>query len=184
LRVDRQIRLHTRAVLQRRVVQREYLFALAPIEARARLLAQTPLRNQRVPEGRHLQRLDVGVVGQPLFLVADDVVGDIESHKVGQAEHAAARATDQRAQQEVSLFRRYAVPNRACQRLHHRVDADARGDKARAVFRQHDALAQQPLGEGREAHGEVGVGVFGGDEFQQAHDARGIEKVRAQKLLA
>jgi hypothetical protein len=68
-------------------------------------------------------------------------------------------------------------------REHHR-DADAVGDEVGRVVGEDDLLAEVAVGEGGKGGYDGGIGFGGGDDLEQAHVARRIEKMRSEEAVA
>ena len=60
---------------------------------------------------------------------------------------------------------------------------DTVADEVRRVLGEHDALAQHPLGKGLHGCDYGGVGVGGGNDFEQPEIARRVKEVRAEEML-
>jgi hypothetical protein len=71
---------------------------------------------------------------------------------------------------------------RGC-REHHR-NADAVGDEVGGVVGNDHQLAQVAVGEGGKGDCDGRIGFGGGDDFEQAHGTRRIEKMRCEETVA
>ena len=68
--------------------------------------------------------------------------------------------------------------------LGHRVDPDAVGDEGGRVLRHHGLLPEHALAEVHEEVEDRRVGVWPGDDLEEAHVAHGIEEVRPAEVLS
>ena len=68
--------------------------------------------------------------------------------------------------------------------VEHGEGADPIGDEVGHIVGCHHGLAQLQIGEFAHGGKRVGIGLGRGDELEETHVARGIEKVRAEPALA
>ncbi len=105
----------------------------------------------------------------------------VQAGEVAGAEDGGARPPHRLAQDGVDLVEAVAHLQRAPQRHHEAIDADAIGDEVGRIFAQHHALAQAVRAEGPPEIHDLGRGVVVGHQLQQLHVTHGIEEVRDQE---
>ena len=120
------------------------------------------------------------LVADILGHVLDHVSEDIEAHQIDGPEGGRARPTDGGAGERVDLFDRQVHFLHEAHHVEHGKCADAIADEVGSIFRPHHALAELRVAKMRDGVDQCGVGVWRGDQFQQTHIARRIEKVRAE----
>ena len=105
---------------------------------------------------------------------------DVEADQIDGAESGRARPAHGLAGERVDLFDGQIHFLHEPHHVEHGKCADAIADEVGSIFRQHDALAELRVAEVGDGVDQRGVGVGGGDQFQQPHVARRIKKVRAE----
>ncbi len=108
---------------------------------------------------------------------------DVDADQIGETKGSGARPADGGAGERVDLFDGEPLLEHQVGGAKHDRDADAVGDEVGRVVRKDDLLAEDAIGECGKGGDSSGIGVGGGDDFEQAHVARGIEEVRAEELL-
>ena len=116
--------------------------------------------------------------------VRDYVAEDVEADEIDGAESGRARPADGLAGERVDLFDAQVHFLHEAHHVEHGKCADAIGDEVGCIFRQHDALAQLRVAEMGDGFDQCGVGFWSWDQFEQAHIARRIEKMRAEPRAA
>ncbi len=172
------------AVVGLRGIEHLDLAALLAVEARAGLLAERALGDQRRHHLRHVEVRVPGIVLERVAHRADHVRGRVQTDDVHGAEGRALRTADRRAGQRVDDV----VTQAGTFGVHHRRDdrkhADAVGDEVRRVLGAHHALAERGHHEPLELVEQPRLGVRAGDQLEQMHVARRIEEVHAAEARA
>ena len=112
--------------------------------------------------------------------VADDVAEDVQSHQINGAESCGFRPADGLSGERVDVFDAEVHLLHEAHHVQHRKGADTVGDEVGSVFGKDDAFAEAHVAEVRDEIDQRGVGLWGGNEFEQAHVARRIEEVGAE----
>ena len=108
---------------------------------------------------------------------------DVESGEVGRAKGRALRATEERARERVYFVDREVGLHHPRHRGHHAVHAEPVRDEAGHVLRDDDALAEHHFAETARCVERVRRGVRRGNELEQVHVPRRIEKMHAEEML-
>jgi hypothetical protein len=90
---------------------------------------------------------------------ARDVREDVHARDVHRAERRALRPADRRTGDRVDLLDRVIAGLERREHLHQPEHADAVGDEARDVLREHDALAEAHVGERVTSATTCGIGL-------------------------
>ena len=156
----------------------------APVEALPGLLTE-PISVQHLFDERR-QPVDL-----PLLVAGDFVVdvpghahGNVQPDKIQRAEGGRLRQSERGSGERVDLLHRVAVFGGNLQDLGGNKRPDSIGDEVRSVFGDHHPLAQDRLTEISDGINHVRQGVRGGNQLQQLHVARRVEKVRSQPVTA
>jgi hypothetical protein len=183
----REARLLPGAILHGVHIEREdFFFAFALylfVEALSGLITE-PAASRHFFEQRgnaiHLARF---VVGHGIVNILHDVQQHIEADEIGGAKGRRFRLADRRAGAGVDFFDGHAERAHEVQRVEHGKCADAVGDEVRRIFRDHYAFAQATVAEFREGLDDFRRGLRPGNQLDQFHIARRVEKVRAGPVL-
>ena len=122
--------------------------------------------------------------GDALREVGGDVGEDVDADEIGEAKGSGAGPAEGGAGERVHFFDGEALLEHEVGGVEHDGDADAVGDEVGRVVREDDLLAEDAIGEGGKGGDDGGIGVGGGNDFEQAHVARRIEEVRAEEAVS
>ncbi len=109
---------------------------------------------------------------------------DIDTDQIGEAEGTHFRPAEDCASQGIDLLDREIHGLHQANGVQHGEGTDAIGDEVRGVFGEDDGFAEALFGEIGDSFEGGGIGFGGGNEFQQAHIARGIKEMGAKPVAA
>ena len=124
---------------------------------------------------------DGGGLGGEVFCYVGE---DVDADHVAEAEGSGFRPAEGGAGEGVDLFNGEVLRHHEADGVAHGEGADAVGDEVWGVVGVDDGLAEALIAKMFD-RGEIGgVGLGGGNDFEQAHVARGIEEVGAEPVVA
>src|SRR5581483_2407981 len=174
-------------VLQRSPVQRLPVFAFMCcfnffVEASASLVPE-PFPLQHLLEELRQAQLRPLVADVSLHVV-HYVPQHVQPDQINGAEGCRLRPAHGRARERVHLLDAQVQRLHQAHHVEHGERANAIGDEVGRVLRMDDALAQSNVAEVFDGRHRLAVRFRRGDDFQQAHVTRRIEKVRAEPVAA
>ena len=107
---------------------------------------------------------------------------DVDADHVAEAEGAGAGPAESGAGEGVNLFDSEALGHHEADGVAHGEGADAVGDEVGCVVGVDDRFAEALVAEVRDHRDVCGVGLQGGDDFEEAHVARRIEEVSSEEV--
>ena len=109
---------------------------------------------------------------------------NVDAHHVGKAEGTGAGPADGLSGERVHLFDGELLLQHQRSRGEHDRDADAVGDEIGGVVGEYHELAQIAVGEGGKGGQHCRIGFGGGNDLEEAHVARRIEKMSSEEAVA
>ena len=109
---------------------------------------------------------------------------NVESDEIAEAEGAGFGPADCGSGEGIDFFDAEVHFLHYAHDVEHGEGADTVGDEVGRVFGAHDALAEVEIAEAGDRFHRGGVGVGGGNDFEQPHVARRVEEVRAEPRAA
>ena len=116
--------------------------------------------------------------------IGGDVSQDVDADHVGEAEGAGAGPADGGAGEGVGFLDGEALLKHERGGGEHDGYADAVGDEVGRVIGEDNLLAEEAIGECGKGGEQRGIGFGDGDELEEAHVARRIEEMAAEKPAA
>ena len=153
------------------------------VHALARFLPQRALVDQALQPDRHAVVFVPRILGQRIAHGVHDMGKRIQADHVGGAKGGAARPADQRSGQRINRIKADAQAFGMMDGRQHRKHADAVGNEVRRVLGADHALAQRGDQKTFEVIEDFGIGAGAGNQLNQMHVPRRVEKMHAAETV-
>ena len=160
------------------------VFTELAIKTRFGFLAQRAFGDQRLHHRRHFVVRMPRIVRQAIFHGVDDMGQGVQAHHIGGAEGGTLGTPEERACQGIHLVEAQSMRFSMMHGSKNGKYANAIGDEVRRIFRAHHAFAERGHEEIFQLIEDHRIGRSLGNQFDQCHIARRIEKMNAAKTLA